>query len=210
MNLVIVGASRGIGLETVKAALAAGHRVHAVARHEGDEIHPQLAWYVADAVDAQTYDDALVGAHAVIMTLGLGAKLTREPVTLFSDATRALIAAMMRTEVRRLVCVTGIGTGDSRGHGTFFHDQILLRFGLKTIYADKDQQEQMLWGSGLDWTIIRPGFLTDGKATGRFRVLTKLEGVRAKKISRADVGDFLVKIVSDEKSNRQTLLVDGG
>lgn len=210
MNIVVVGASQGIGRATVKAALSAGHAVHAMARREGDEAHPKLAWYCGDVTRPHAFEDALQQAQAVIFTLGMGAKLTRQPVTLFSDATRALVPAMNAAGIRRLICVTGIGCGDSRGHGTFFHDRILMRFGLRTIYEDKERQEQMIWGSGLDWTIVRPGFLTDGPRTGKVRVLTKLDGVKAKKISRADVGEFLVKCLRDENTNRQTLLIDGG
>jgi uncharacterized protein YbjT (DUF2867 family) len=210
MNIVVIGASHGIGLATVKAALAAGHAVHAMARSAAPLANEKLAWFFGDVTSPHAFDEALENAQAAIITLGMGSTLTRKPVTLFTDATQALLAAMQKHGLRRLVCVTGIGAGDSRGHGTFFHDKILLRFGLKTIYADKERQEQMIWGSGLDWTIVRPGFLTDGPSTGKVRVLTTLDGVKARKISRADVGEFLVKCLRDENTNRRTLFIDGG
>lgn len=208
MNIVVVGASQGIGLATTRAALAAGHAVHAMARTGAPLANDNLAWHFGDVTQPSAFDDALENAQAVILTLGLGP--TRKRVSLFSEATRALLPAMQKHGIRRLVCVTGIGAGDSRFHGGFFYDRLLQPLLLKTIYEDKDRQEQMIWGSGLDWTIVRPGFLTDGPRTGKLRILTTLDGVKARKVSRADIGDFLVKCLRDENTNRRTLFIDGG
>ena len=82
--------------------------------------------------------------------------------TLFSKATRILIDAMRAAGVRRLVTVTGMGAGDSRGHGGFLYDAVMFPLVLKRIYDDKDVQEQMIRASGLEWTIARPGLLTGG------------------------------------------------
>jgi uncharacterized protein YbjT (DUF2867 family) len=68
---------------------------------------------------------------------------------------------------------------------------------LKRVYDDKDVQEWIIWSSGLDWTIVRPGLLTNGPATGRYRVLTMPQEWRVGLISRADVADFLVQQVDD-------------
>ena len=72
---------------------------------------------------------------------------------------------MKKAGVKRLVCVTGIGAGDSKGHGGFLYDSIFLPFLLGTIYADKDRQELVIKASDVDWTIVRPGFLTNGPLT---------------------------------------------
>ena len=68
---------------------------------------------------------------------------------------------------------------------------------LKRVYDDKDVAEQIVRASGLDWTIVRPGGLTNGPATGRYRVLVEPPSWRAGMISRADVADFLAKQVAD-------------
>jgi len=94
--------------------------------------------------------------------------------------------------VRRLICITGIGAGDSKGHGGFFYDRIFQPLLLKTIYQDKDRQEALVRASGIDWTIVRPGFLNNGPLTGQYRVITDLTGVTAGKISRADVAHFML------------------
>src|SRR5262249_46209469 len=59
---------------------------------------------------------------------------------------------------------------------------------LRRIYADKDAQEWIIRRSRLDWTIVRPTILTDGRRTGAYRVLVDARDWRSGFISRADVG----------------------
>jgi putative NADH-flavin reductase len=196
-HILVVGASRGIGLETVKAALTAGHTVRALARTASDMgiDNPSLDKMAGDATSEATLEHALQGIDAVIMTLGVapGASTMVSGTRLFSTATRALIDAMKKTEVRRVVVVTGIGAGDSRGHGGAFYDWFFFPLLLQRVYDDKDVQERMVRNSGLDWTIVRPGLLTNGPFTGSYRVLVDPMTWHAASISRADVADFLVK-----------------
>jgi putative NADH-flavin reductase len=195
--LLVIGASRGVGLETVKAALAAGHRVRAFARRASSILidAPELEKIAGDALDAASIARAVAGVDAVIQSLG--APRTAQSVlvatTLFSRATRILIDAMRAGGVRRLVTVTGLGAGDSRGHGSFLYDALLFPLFLKRIYDDKDVQEQMIRASGLDWTIVRPGLLTNGPATGAARALPDPKDWSAGYVSRADVARFLVE-----------------
>jgi uncharacterized protein YbjT (DUF2867 family) len=198
-RILVIGASRGLGLETVRKALAEGFDVRALSR-TADALPIQqerLEWVFADARDRSRLEIALVGIDAVIMTLGV----TPSPAvllggtTLFSDSTRAVVEAMKVTGVRRLIVVTGLGAGDSRGHGGFIYDAILFPLLLKRVYDDKDVQEQMVRHSGLDWTIVRPGFLTRAPATGAYLALDNPAEWRAGTISRADVAAFLVEEV---------------
>jgi len=114
---------------------------------------------------------------------------------------------MKREAVSRLICVTGIGAGDSRGHGGFLYDKIVFPIFLKTIYEDKDIQESLVRGSGLKWLIVRPGFLTDGPVTGKYRVLTDMRGVKCGRISRGDVASFILRELGDMKHEGQTPLL---
>jgi putative NADH-flavin reductase len=73
MSAVLVGASRGIGLETVKVALKAGHSVRAMAR-SASAIRlrdPKLEKLDCDALDQRTVERALAGVDPVIQTLGV-------------------------------------------------------------------------------------------------------------------------------------------
>jgi NAD(P)H-binding len=91
-----------------------------------------------------------------------------------------------------LIAVTGIGAGDSSRHGGFLYDRVFYPIVLRRMYADKDRQERIIMSNLTRWIIIRPGFLTNGPRTGRYRTLTDLRGIRGGKISRADVADFML------------------
>ncbi len=200
-KVLIIGASRGIGLETVRAALRAGHRVHALARSAASMPiqDTNLVKVSGDALDRDTIRDALQDVDVVIQTLGVNfaPKLIFEGTTLFSDSTRILVDAMKVAGVKRLIAVTGLGAGDSRGHGGFIYDAVVFPLLLKRVYDDKDVQEWIIRSSGLDWTIVRPGLLKNRTATGRYRVLTASKDWQFGAISRSEVADFLVQQIND-------------
>ena len=198
-TLLVIGASKGIGLATVKAGLAAGFDVRALARGAGAIaiMDKRLEKIPASALDAAAIAKAVAGTDAVVMSIG--ASRLFEKVTLFSQATRILIDAMGKAGARRLLVVTGIGAGDSRGHGGFFYDQIMFPILLKRVYDDKDTQEMMVRQSGLDWTIARPGMLTNGPAKGKYRALTNMQDWGPGSVSRADVAAYLIGEIASPK-----------
>lgn len=200
-KVLVIGASRGIGLETVKAALRAGHSVRALARSAAriPVQDPGLDKVSGDALDRDTIRNALQDADVVIQTLGVNyaPRFIFEGTTLFSESTRIMVDAMKAAGVKRLITVTGLGAGDSRGHGGLLYDAVVFPLLLKRVYDDKDVQEWIVRSSGLDWTIVRPGLLTNRSGTGRYRVLTTSKDWRFGAISRVDVADFLVRQVDD-------------
>lgn len=200
-HILIVGASRGTGLETVRRGLAASHRIRALARSAATIpiTDDRLEKFTGDATDRTALLTALEGIDAVIVTVGVAQNLnnTISGTRLFSTATRSLVDAMKEKGIRRLVAITGIGAGDSLGHGAPLYDWVIFPLLLQRVYDDKDVQEQIIRQSGLDWTIVRPGLLTNGPATGNYRALLDPAQWRAANISRADVADFLIKEVTE-------------
>jgi putative NADH-flavin reductase len=207
MNLLIIGASRGTGAQLLQQSLSAGHVVTAMARHcqELPQQPERLRIISGDILDEAKVRGAMAGQEAVCLTLGVG--VTIKPVTVFSRGTQQVLAAMAEHGVRRLLCITGIGAGDSKGHGGFLYDWIFKPLVLNTIYEDKDRQEALIRASATDWTIVRPGFLTNGPLTGHYRVITDLSGITAGKISRADVAHFLLAELSANRYLGQTPLL---
>jgi putative NADH-flavin reductase len=206
MKILVIGATGPTGLELVSQGAALGHEVTAAVRR------PELASLPADVqvvrtdvMDPASLAAAMAGQHAVISSLGT--KMERKPTFLLSEGTRYVIAAMKQAGVSRLICITGIGAGDSRGHGGFFYDRIFQPLMLTEVYKDKDRQEAAVRASGLDWTLIRPGMLTNGTRGGKFRELTDLSGVTVGKISRADVAAYILVHVDDVNSYRQTIML---
>ncbi|HVZ04588.1 SDR family oxidoreductase [Hyphomicrobium sp.] len=210
--ILVIGASHGVGLETVKAGLAAGHQVRAFARSAPtiDLTDPKLTKITGDARVRGEVAAAVQGVDAAIYAVG-----STNPsdlifgTTLFSDSTRVLVDAMQDARVRRLLMVTGAGAGNSRGRINVLYDNLIFPLMLQRVYNDKDVAEDMVMKSNLDWTIVRPGLLTNKPATGRYKVLTEMKDWCGGLISRADVADFLIKHFDDPTLIGKTpLLVD--
>ena len=185
----------------MKAALLAGHSVRTLARSAAS-IPIQdagLEKVSGDALDSDTIRNALKDVDVVVQTLGvdISPRAIFQPTTLFSQSTRILVDAMKEAGVKRLIAVTGLGAGDSRGHGGFLYDAVVFPLLLKRVYDDKDVQEWIIKSSDLDWTIVRPGLLTNSPATGQYRALTAPIDWQFGTISRADVADFLVRQIDD-------------
>lgn len=200
MKVLVIGASRGIGRACVQAALAAGHEVRAFARSAGEMTPlPGLEPWPGDATKAADLGAALNGVDAVVQALGIKADLSMpwRTITLFSDSTAALVPLMEAHGPDRLICVTGIGSGDSSralstleriGHSVVF----------SKVYADKTRQEEIVRRSDLRWTLVRPTILTSNPRSGRYKVLVEPESWRMGVISRADVADYVIRALQDD------------
>ena len=198
MRILIIGASKGIGLETTYQALASGYDVRALAR-SATSINlsdAKLEKFPGDALNKQNVEAALAGINVVIVTLGIGLGDLFKPVNLFSQATRVLITAMTDKNINRLICITGFGAGDSQASiAPLQRLPFKIMFG--RAYDDKSRQEELIKQSGLDWTIARPGVLLNGARTARYKVLRDPSEWRNGFIARANVADFLIKQVED-------------
>lgn len=114
----------------------------------------------------------------------------------------------MKTEqVSRLIAITGLGAGDSAGHGGFLFDKVIFPLLLRNVYADKNRQEAVVRESGLDWTIIRPTVLNKKAGRGNVRALTDLSGLHGGTIAREDVAKFVLdQVRSDAWRHRSPLI----
>lgn len=206
MKIGIIGATRGIGLEMAQTALADGHRVTVLARvpEKMPISHERLRLIAGDAQDSAAVAKLVTGQDVVCDCLGT-ANVTKR-ITMFSRCAENLAKALNPEQL--LIAVTGMGTGDSRGHGSFIYDRVMLPLVLRRIYADKDRQEQIIMNNIDRWIIVRPGFLNNGPHTGQYRALTDLQGIQGGRISRADVADFMLEQAkSQEFIGRIPLLI---
>ena len=208
MKVLIIGATRGIGRCLMDQAVEAGEQVTVLVRDPSrfSGPRPNLRVILGDILDPSSVDEVVKGQEAVCIVIGIPP--TRKPVNVFSQGALNVVDAMKKSGVNRLVCVTGIGAGDSRGHGGFLYDHIVQPLLLKTNYADKEKLEEIVRASGLAWTVVRPGFLTNGPRTGRYRVISDMTGITASKISRSDVADYLLKEIKTGAGVGKTVFID--
>jgi uncharacterized protein YbjT (DUF2867 family) len=205
MKVLVLGATGGTGRLIVRDALAKGHLVKALVRSKAGVDLPGAELIEGDARDAGALQRALEGSDAVVSALGTG--MGFKEVSLLTVATKALVTAMKHAGVRRLVCISALGVGDSKGHGGFVFDRLFQPLLLSQAYKDKERQEATIRASSLDWVVARPTQLTDDPARGSVRALTDLEGFHGGKVSRADVAKFVVEQLTTDTWLRQTPVV---
>jgi putative NADH-flavin reductase len=191
-RILVLGATGGTGRLIVSQALARGYQVTALVRspEKASELKGAKL-IVGDVRDETALREALKGQDAVVSSLGTPASPFRE-VTLLSTATLALVNAMKAEHVSRLVCITGMGAGDSAGHGGLLFDNVIFPLLLKKVYADKNRQEAIIRDSELDWILVRPSVLNDKPGRGSVRALTDLSDFHGGTISREDVATFVL------------------
>jgi putative NADH-flavin reductase len=156
------------------------------------------------ALDAFEVEAAVAGQDAVLSALGTR---SARRTTLFSESTHNLISAMDKHGVRRLVCITGIGVGDSKGHVGFLYDRVFLPLVLRNPYEDKERQEEILRGSGLEWVIVRPARLTNKRATCEYQVFLSGDSYKATTISREDVAEFMLAKLREDRYVHKTPVI---
>jgi len=206
-KILVLGATGGTGRLIVSQAVARGYDVSVLVRSPekaGDLKGAKLI--VGDARDGKVLAQALKGRDAVISALGTAASPFRE-VTLLSSATRALVSAMKIEHVSRLVCITGMGAGDSTGHGGFLFDNLIFPLLLRKVYADKNRQETIVRESGLDWVLVRPSVLNDKPGRDAIRALTDISTFHGGTISRSDVAGFVLDQVEGDAWLHQSPLI---
>lgn len=207
MKIGIIGATRGIGSALLTLALEEGHDVTVLVRDPArlKVTDPRLKVIHGDVLDPASVAALVTGQDAVCSCIGTIP--TWKQVDVFSRGAANILAAMGKQGGQKLIAVTGVGAGDSRGHGGFFYDRVFKPLLLKTIYADKDREEALIRTSRVQWMIVRPGFLTNGPRTRKYRALVRLAGVKAGKISRLDVADFILKELKKPRHFRKTPLL---
>lgn len=205
-KISILGATGLTGRQIVSQALARGYDVTVLVRSPEKAADLRGAkLVVGDARDEKALRQAVKGRDAVISALGTPASPFRQ-VTLLSAATRALVNAMKAEHVLRLVTITGIGAGDSAGHGGFLFDKLIFPLLLRNVYADKNRQEAIIRDSELDWTIVRPSILNNKPGGNMVQALTDLSQFNGGNISREDVARFVLdQVTTDEWLRRSPL-----
>jgi len=198
MKLIIFGSTGGTGSQLLSQALENGHDVTAFARSpEKLELdHPRLRLFKGDVLDLASVEQAAQGQDAVLCSLGAPAMNKKE---IRSNGTKNIIHAMEKTGVRRFVCQSGLGCGDSRSLLPFHYKYLIFPLMLRYVYADHEIQERVIRESKLEWTIIRPAVLTNGKHTNSYwHGIEVADKPLTLKISRADVAGFMLKQLEDD------------
>ncbi len=198
MKLTIFGATGGTGRQIVALAREQGHDLTALVRNPEklDQTHENLQIVKGDVLDVASVEGVIQGQDAVLCTIGHSKIM--DNTMLRANGTKNIISAMEKTGVRRFICQSSLGTGNSRKMLPFLQKYFGISLLLRRVIADHEEQEKYIKQSQLDWVIARPGSLTDGEGTGSYRQgITSNNQTLTFKISRADTADFMLKQLAD-------------
>jgi len=201
MRIAVFGGTGLTGKHVVRAALERGHAVTALVRRPEamDAAHERLRVVKGDALDERAVEEVIGGQEAVIQALGLGGKGDGRASTLVSDATRIIVAAMEKQGVRRLVCMSNVGAGDSLGQTPLVFRKLLMPVffrWLVPILEDKNRMEPLVTASRLDWTLVRLPGIVDRPARGGRRVAASARQVGFR-ITAGDTAELLLDQLTD-------------
>ena len=207
MNITIIGASGGIGLETVKRGLDRKHTITTLSRSEIKlEEKKSLKMIIGDATNKVDLLHSIQSAEAIIVTLGTvkNTKFT----TLFSDFAKLMVEINRENKIDvPFIFVTGFGAGESKNYVSWLI-KFFLNYLLKDVYADKTNMEEIITTSDMNWTVVRPGRLLDKELTEKYRIENKLfKGINIGGINRADVADFLIKQAETQTELRKYIAI---
>jgi len=207
MNVLVFGASGKTGREVVRQALARGFTVSAFVRDTArlPLAHANLRLVKGEITDPKAVARAIEGHTCVISTLGVGLPLRHDPIVI--EGVRTIARASEHASVERLLYMSFIGVRESRDAAGFLLKQLAGTV-LRHEVADHEAKEAAVAESFVDWTIVRPPKLTNGRLTASYRVGEDIEARSPlPMMSRADVADFMLRQLSDQSFIRKAVRI---
>jgi uncharacterized protein YbjT (DUF2867 family) len=191
MNVVIIGGHGQIALRLLRLLGERGDTGRGVIRDPGQAVDLEAIGATPIVLDIENREigDAVAGADAVVFAAGAGAGSgpARKQTVDFAGAVK-LIHAAKAHDISRYLIVSAMGTN----HPERWSEQMRPYYEAKAA-ADKEVAE-----SGLDYTIVRPGGLTDDPGTGAVEIAERLD--RSGSVSRDDVALVLAECLTADNT----------
>ena len=204
MKLIVFGASSPTGKLLVEKALAAGHNVTAFVRDASKLgiTNEKLMVVTGDALNPAQVDDVVNGSDAVLSTLGPKGK----PMVMAAESTKNIVSAMEKHGVKRLAVVSVAGIAVPQDKRGFNLISVLIKFFLKGVFVDRENQLAVLESSGVDWVAVRVPRLTDDAATGSVKAFFGNPSP-SQKVTRSDLADFMLRQLTENQWLRQAPII---
>ncbi|MEI6752812.1 MAG: NAD(P)-binding oxidoreductase [Paludibacter sp.] len=205
MKIVIFGATGKTGTLLLEQTLAKGHQVTAYVRNSQSikNENKNLRIVVGNLSETLKIKDALAGAEACFSTLG-GNSLTKRSPELVSGIDNIVRIAEQEV-VPRFIYLSSFGAGDSKKLMPAILKFFMVDLFLRVPLADHNINEQRIMNSKLQWTLVRPGGLTQGPLTGNVSHGTEAFKQGKTSISRADVAAFMLAQLQDSTYNKKAV-----
>jgi putative NADH-flavin reductase len=208
MKVVVLGATGGTGLEIVRQAIGRGHSVTAFVRSP-ERLKPfrdRVNVKQGNLLNSSELEEVLKGQEAVLSAFGPRVPIAKTDQALLKEFAGALTAAMWRARVKRVIVEsTAFLFKDSIFPPTYLVGRLLF----PSLVADACAMEQLFERSQLDWTLIRPPRLTDGRHSGKYRIREGRLPRFGFSISRADVADCFLSLLDGERAIQKIVGASG-
>ena len=203
-NLLVLGASGGIGRWVVKLAKEKGYNVTVVVRSaESLKEIGGINIIQGSVLDAKVLDEAMRGQDAIISCLGIKRKKQTNPWSELASPTnfaetvmKDTVALMNNHDLQRLVVVSSAGVGDSWGTLSPFLKSLIRFSKVRYTLNDFDRMEKVLRESDVDSLAVRPVTLVDGKPENQVRIVDRFN--MSSKITKGDVALWMLNALERE------------
>jgi putative NADH-flavin reductase len=206
MKIVIFGASGTVGIELVKQALEQGYEVTAFVRSPeklANILNINLHIYKGDVLNAHDVENVLKNQDAILCALGDG-----NVGKIRSAGTKNIVDAMNKLGIKRLVCQTTLGMGDSYQNLNFIWKYLMFGILLRKAFQDHKLQEESILKSNLNYTIVRPSALMPGEIKNEYKI--GFDGNYKDltlKISRKEVASFMINQLQTQTYLRRAVSI---
>jgi nucleoside-diphosphate-sugar epimerase len=203
MRVAIAGAHGKIGMRLTGRLSARGEAVVGLIRNpdHADDVRGQGGEPVVCDLERASVEEiavAVTGSDAVVFAAGAGpGSGAQRKLTMDRDGAIKLLQAAASAGVPRYLIVSSVGAEDPPTGDEVF--AVYLRA--------KAEADAAVQASDRDWTIVRPGRLTDDP--GRSRVRIDIDPFRGE-IARDDVAAVLDALLEEPRSAKRILYVNGG
>lgn len=197
MKLAIIGGTGKTGNELLRQGLEAGHHITVLVRNPKKVKiqHPNLKVIQGNVLNITDLEGIFKGKEAVLSALGH--KRFFGPSNILSQGTKNILQAMNTSAVSRFICITSMGINDNRFKLGLYYTLFVIPFIVFFYFRDKAKQERLIMASDLNWTVVRPGQMTNGKKRMQYKQGANLGSyILTKMISRADVAHFMLSQIN--------------
>ena len=194
MKICVFGGSGRTGRHVIIQALEQDFEVNALLRNPAklDLQHDKLRIARGDVFDSDAVSAAVEGCNAVLSALGAS---SLGKTDLYSKSMEIIVSGMKAHNVKRLLCIAAVGV--ERDPNIPLLGRLIMKLALGNIFADMQRMQQEIEASDLDWTILWPPMLTDGKLSAEYRTDIDRALPKGSKISRADLAHFMIQIIGN-------------
>jgi len=201
VNVVVVGGHGQIGLHLLRMLAEHGDIARGVIRNpdQADDLRELGAQAVICDIENEELTEAVAGADAVVFAAGAGpgSGPDRKRTVDYGGAVK-LLAAAKESGIARYVMVSAFGADRPDAWSE----------GMKPYYEAKAGADAELQASGLDYTIVRPGGLTDDTGTGRVEAALRLD--ESGQVPREDVAATLIAVLDTPSTVGKAFDLVGG